>query len=163
MRRKTLEGVRLQQRLLTILFIWLAVTLTAACATSSPVQPEIDQDTDPRLGRLVDSVCFSGSLIRFYSVSGNKIAIRKSQSEAYLLRTGYCPNAARAEAISLPRDLRCLSRGDRIFVDDTPFPTQRDAADRTNSCLVNGIFEWNEDAVEPESDSAAPSDSPQSE
>lgn len=141
----------------------LSALCISACANVASLNPDTALAADLRLGDAVDTVCFSGRLTGFYSVTNDAIVVRRTQNEVYLLRIGFCPNAGRAEAISLPDNLRCLSRGDRIFVDDTPFPTQRDAADRTNSCLVNGIFEWNEDAVETETDSATQSDPSESE
>ena len=121
----------------------------AACATteSGDSSGEIDLASDARVGEAVDTVCFGPRITGFYSAGDQALVLRRTQGEAYLAVTGFCPNAPRVEAISLDGGDRCLSRGDELLVADTPFPTDNDLSDRSARCRVTGLYEWDESAA----------------
>lgn len=97
---------------------------------------------DPRRGAGVDTVCFSGRLSGFYGVGDSALVLRRTQNERYLVETGFCPNLKQVEGLRLPDSLRCLQRGDRLEVYDTPLPRAGAASDQPDKCLVQAIHEW---------------------
>ena len=122
--------------------------VVGACATDpGDGADRASFEGDPRFGEAQDTVCFSGRISGFYAVGERAVVLRRAPGETYLVATGFCPALDRVEAIALPESNRCLSRGDRLFISDTPFPDRADTDDPTNRCLVTGINAWDEAAA----------------
>ena len=104
----------------------------------------VDPDADPRRGEAVETVCFSGGLSGFYQVGDKAVVLRRVPGNAFLVRTGHCPNLDAVEGLRIDDPAGCLSRGDRLLVFDTQFPRQGVVSDRPNRCLVMSIHQWRE-------------------
>ena len=121
------------------------LVLLGACATTDGTDEDgFDAASDARVGEAVDTVCFGPRITGFYSLGNQAIVMRRTQGEAYLALTGFCPNATRVEAITLDGSDRCLSRGDELIVADTPFLTDQDLAERSARCRVTGLYAFDE-------------------
>ncbi|GAB5457881.1 MAG: hypothetical protein Hens3KO_09110 [Henriciella sp.] len=129
--------------------IALVFALTA-CSSSGLATREIDFASDPRRGEAVGTICFPSGIRDFYSIGRGALVLKRSQSQSYLVQTSFCPAAHHAEVIALTGRNNCLNRGDRLFIDDTPFPDRKDLADQTNACVIFNIHEWNERVQEKE-------------
>lgn len=121
-----------------------------ACSSSGLAKEELDLASDPRRGEAASTVCFPSGIRDFNSIGRSAIVLKRSQSQSYLVETGFCPAANHAEAIALTGRHNCLSRGDRLFIDDIPFPDSKDLADQANSCVIFNIHEWDETGHEKE-------------
>ena len=103
---------------------------------------------DLRLGSAVNTVCFSGRLSGFRAMGAQALVMYRTRDESYLVQTAYCPKLRHVEAVGLLEPSRCLSRGDRLVVDDTPFPEADAVSARANQCLVTAIHAWDENQGE---------------
>lgn len=104
----------------------------------------VDPDTDPRRGEAVETVCFSGGLSGFYQVGDKAVVLRRVPGNAFLVRTGHCPNLDAVEGLRIDDPSGCLSRGDRLLVFDTQFPRRGVVSDRPDRCQVLSIHQWRE-------------------
>ena len=123
---------------------FIAAVLSAAAACAAPGDKAVDLSSDPRLGAEEDIVCFTGRLNGFYGVSDRALVLRRAPGEAYLVRTGFCPNLKAIEGLRLERRDNCLVRGDRLSVFDTRLPQQDEASDAPDRCLITAIHHWAE-------------------
>ncbi|WP_417319615.1 DUF6491 family protein [Erythrobacter aureus] len=125
--------------------------LTAACVAGAVDGTSTDRtatnlfNSDPRLGPAADTVCFTGNLNGFYELTDRALVVRRTIGKAYLVRTGHCPNLRSIEGLDFESGDRCLQRGDRIAVYDTPFPRADAHIDRPDRCTVLSIHEWREE------------------
>ena len=103
-------------------------------------------DNDPRRGERVTTVCFIGGLSGFRELGDDALIVRRAPEEAYLIRTGFCPNLQYVEGLKINHADRRLRRGDRLLLFDTPFPRTDSSSDTPDCCLVTDIHHWNESA-----------------
>lgn len=135
----------------TPLLVSLAICLCLSACTGGPHNGGVQKTAadafanDPHVGEPVDTVCLGPSLNGFYEVGNQALVVRRTVGEAYLLRTGFCPNLESIEGLDFEQASQCLKRGDRIAVYDTRFPRAGEPSDRPDSCTVLSIHEWHED------------------
>ena len=119
--------------------------LTACQSVNSAKQESLEND--PRRGQAIDSVCFAGRLSGLHEISDQALVLRDSPNKSFLIEVGFCPNLNRLEGLRISDPSNCLKRGDRLEVFDTPLPRTGVASDQPDLCIVNRIFEWNENAI----------------
>ena len=103
---------------------------------------------DERLGERVDRMCFTSSIDGFSDAEDDTIVLRASASRHYLVETTSCHNLDWAQSVAIDSHSSCATRGDRLIVYDTAFPTHSNDGLRTQRCLITGIYEWDPDAGE---------------
>ena len=124
----------------------------AGLAVASAVQADDAAAGDPRIGEQVDRICFGRNIDGFKAVKGmdDAVLLEKSVNDWYLATlSGACSYRRIKWAMGVAIDQRptggCVTPGDwLIFTEsitgDMSFPN-------TTRCVINGIYEWDEDAV----------------
>lgn len=123
-----------------------------ALAGAGAVQAGEDAAGDPRIGERVDRICFGRNIDGFKTVKGmdDAVLLEKGVNDWYLATlSGACSYRRIKWAMGVAIDQRpaggCVTTGDwLIFTDsvtgDRSFPN-------TTRCVINAIYEWDEDAV----------------
>lgn len=130
------------------------VFLLSACATvanggdDDRVRGAEKFAEDPRLGERVDRMCFTSTIDGFSQPDEDTVVLRASASRHYLVETSACFNLERALSIGLDSRTSCASRGDRLIVSDSAFPSRSNTGTSVDSCLITAIYEWDDDADE---------------
>lgn len=130
------------------------VFLLSACATvanggedGAPTVRGVERYVDdPRLGERTDRMCFTSNIDSFSNNEDNTVVVRATASRHYLVEVGSCFNLDRAQSIGIDSRTSCATRGDRLIVSDSVFPTRGDTGLDTDTCLITGIYEWDPDA-----------------
>lgn len=120
-------------------FYLAGLALVAACA------PTYDYEAPTaKLGltepELLSTVCFTSGISGFSEFDDTSLIIRRSPGEAYLVRTGFCPNLKSVEGLKIESPDQCLNRGSQLLVYDTPLPLKKSRADKPDRCLVTEIW-----------------------
>lgn len=125
----------------------LLVMALAGCATPDS-SARSDAEPDPRQGERVSQLCFTQGINGWSEAPGMRDAIilTKGVRDRYLVTTsGVCDVDDAFYQIGFQERFgsSCLSRGDKIYTD---------ATFSVGACYIREIYEWNEDAVEDETD-----------
>ena len=116
-------------------------------AMAGPAFAGKDEKTvDPRQGEKVNQVCFAGSISGWRENGRRSILINRGVNDWYKLDlAGACDPDWAFGSIGLETwaGSGCISRGDKIHTNDSNIP---------GTCVITGIYKWNEDAVAEESD-----------
>jgi hypothetical protein len=127
--------------------------LLAACA-GLPGEPRPDgmarYSDDPRLGEVVDRVCFT-STIDGFSMNTRRTVLLHRGSQRYMVEVfGACPDLEFAHTIGLVSPGSCLQRMDSIIVTNTIGPAG--PGFRSQRCQINEIRAWNPRATAQEAE-----------
>lgn len=133
-------------------------SISAGCATGDGEPQATGVDVfkdDARLGPQINSACFGSDIRSFRETRRNSVIIEGRGRKEYLVTARACFNLR--DALSLGVDTRggCLSRGDRLIVSDEFLPAHSRSPGDLESCMIDGIYEWNEKAAEPKTGSEA--------
>ncbi len=139
--------------------LWLLGTvlvtglLLAACETpAATAKDEATAKPDPRQGKEVGQLCFTGSINGFDVIDKKHVVLRKNVSSKFLVElTGICTNLSRAQAIKVDSNSSCLRRGDYLLVSDSVFFVDNAGGMGIESCPVRRIYEWNDKTNDPDS------------
>ena len=136
-------------------FIGAAFALTA-CATDGEREPSgfAALADDPRLGASVSSACYGFNLDGFRETTRDTVIIEGRGRQEYLLTTRACFNLRDAFQLGIDGRGGCASRGDRLIVSDSGVPAQIEPTG-LESCIITGVYEWNEKAGASETDEEA--------
>ena len=118
-------------------------TYLPLCALAAACAPAYEPPTSKlglTEGESLSTVCFTSGISGFSEFDDTSLIIRHSPGEAYLVRTGFCPNLERAEGLKIEAPDQCLNRGSRLLVYDTPLPLKNSRADKPDRCLVTEIW-----------------------
>lgn len=132
------------------------VFLLSACATAAnggtkEVEPKgVERFAeDPRLGEEVRRMCFASSVDSFSDNTDDTVVLEISPNKSYLVEVGGgCYNLDSAQSVALDVATGCATKGDRLIVSDSAFGLQQSSGIGPSRCLIKGIYEWHEDAVE---------------
>ena len=101
---------------------------------------------DPRLGEETNRICFASTINGWRSVKGEDdvVLLERGVNDWYRVElSGGCDEHLLRSAMAIGIDSRpgggCVTRGDRIIVEDSPSFTRR--------CMITRIYKWDEDAV----------------
>ena len=108
---------------------------------------------DPRIGKEVNSICFQSTINGWRAVKGEDdvVLLERGVNNWYRVELlGACDYRLFRSAISIGIDSRpgggCVTRGDRIIVEDGP--------GFNRSCVITRMYEWDEDAKAEDDDTA---------
>ena len=128
----------------------VAIMALGACATDggmSRADAVAETLADARVGEKVDRICFTRGIDSFSEEKRNSVVLRRGVNDEYLVVTRSCPNLDMAQSLRLESDLGCLRRQDHIRVYQSAFgPSDADRF-AFNSCQIDEIYKWNDDAV----------------
>jgi hypothetical protein len=127
----------------------------AAAAAAAPVfagDKKPGADPDPRIGKEVDRICFQSTINGWRAVKGEDdvVLLERGVNSWYRVELlGACDYRLFRSALAIGIDSSpgggCVTRGDRIIVEDGP--------GFERSCVITHMYEWDEDAkVEDEDD-----------
>ena len=88
------------------------------------------------IGEQVETVCFSSGLSGFSQVRDDVLLLKRTPTDRYLVQLGFCPNLKSIEGLKIDHPDKCLNRGSRLLVYDTPLPLKKSALDKPDRCLV---------------------------
>ncbi len=133
--------------------VLIAATLSA-CASTGEETPRnfAEYEGDPRLGQAVSSACYGFEIDSFRETTRDSVIIEGRGRSEYLLTTRACFDLQDALALGVDGRGGCLTRGDKLVVSNTILPALGQNSRDIESCLITGIYEWNEDAAKPESE-----------
>ena len=140
-------------KLPVILLSVCAMALSACASTGEDVPSNFDgYEDDPRLGQAVSSACYGFDIDGFRNNNRDSVIIEGRGRSEYLLRTRACFDLDSALALGVDGRGGCLTRGDRLVVTNDILPAYGRNSRDIESCIITGIYEWNEDAAKPESE-----------
>ncbi len=126
----------------------LAVSALGLCACATTQSSNMfdghafNIEDDPRLGEKMISACSVRTIRGFSLHSDNRFVLEISPRRKILVEVfGMCHNLESAMRIAFDPDVSCLSRGDKIVVSSSIFPTSSSPFD-TQTCRVKSIHEW---------------------
>lgn len=129
------------------MFSALAFAASAALAAAAAGEDDKQSGPDPRLGKEVDRICFQRTINGWRAVKGedNVVLLERGVNNWYRVELlGACRSSLFRSAIAIGIDSRpgggCVTRGDRILVEDSPGFTQ--------SCVITNMYEWDEKAAD---------------
>lgn len=132
-------------------FSALAFAASAALAPASAGDDDKKSGADSRLGQEVDRICFQSTINGWRAVKGedNVVLLERGVNNWYRVELqGACRSSLFRSAIAIGIDSRpgggCVTRGDRIIVEDSPGFTQ--------SCVITKMYEWDEKASRDDDD-----------
>ncbi len=128
------------------------ISLFTACASTSSDAPKGVEKfpDDPRLGKKVDKICFNRQIDGFSRTDRDTIVVSAGANEDYLIEVrGICTNLQHAQSIAIDSSLSCVTRLDRLLVSTSAF-SLRDNLGGPQSCTINEIYAWDEDAKKPD-------------
>lgn len=101
---------------------------------------------DRRVGEPVDKVCFARTIDGFRENTRDSVVLRRGANSDYLVTVKGCPRLNDAQSIGLTSSTSCLRRSDRLIVSDSAFSLSGQTPLGPDTCWVDAIYEWNEDA-----------------
>lgn len=139
------------------------VFLLSACATAANGNPKDVKETklhgvqqfanDPRLGEQVSRMCFVSSIDGFSDATDDTVVLEVSPKKNYLVEVSRsCSRLDSAQSIAVKAASSCATKGDRLLVSDSAFGLKQASGFGPDSCMITGIYEWNEDAGKKEAD-----------
>ena len=144
-------------RLLALLTVSAAALAAAACQSPEAAeraaqnQAELDRLIAVRQGPEVDRICFSGQINSWSELSRDSILLRRGVNDWYKVDlNGTCNPQWAFNSIALasrPSGTSCITPGDRITTDEPEIG---------GVCLIDAIYEWDEDAEVAEMASSMP-------
>jgi hypothetical protein len=129
-----------------------SILLALAAAVAGSALAGDEATADPRVGEKVDRICFGRNIDGFKTVKGmdDAVLLEKGVNDWYLATlSGACSYSRLKWAMGVAIDQRpsggCVTPGDHLIftnsvTGDMSFPN-------TTRCVINGIYEWNEDAA----------------
>lgn len=144
---------------LSIFIVAAAIGGLAACATPDGEKTATGVDFyegDPRLGAATRSACIGSEIDGFRETRRSSVIIEGRGRREFLLTTRACFNLDSAFQLGVDARGGCLSRGDRIFVADTSAPVHHGSGNDLETCIITGIYDWNEAALKPEAVNQSP-------
>jgi len=139
---------------LSVVVTGICAAALSACATAGEKRPSgfADYEGDPRLGQAINSACYGFDIDGFRENTRNTVIIEGRGRSEYLLTTRACFDLDGAMALGVSGRGGCLTRGDRLVVTDTILPAYGGNSRDIETCIITGIYEWNEHAAKPDGD-----------
>lgn len=103
---------------------------------------------DPRLGEKVDRMCFASNVDSFSQNTRDTVVLELSPGKDFLVETSACFDLNRAQSVALDAHSSCVTRGDKLLVSDSAFGLESSTGFGSGSCIIKGIYAWNEKAAE---------------